>query len=99
MKIAALSFMIMMTPALAGTLEYAAPARMPPLTIPWEIVVVPPDELGAACGLDPERLVGCSLLWPGERCKIILPAGLDVPQEAEIIQHELAHCGGWTHKD
>ena len=89
--------------ALAGCngaqLEYEAPAKVGPVAIPMSVSYHPSGDLPRACGLSPERLVGCSKLWPGERCEILIAEGLGARLTRDVLAHEKAHCGGWTHED
>lgn len=80
-------------------LDYAAPARGYEPWVPVAVSYVPPDQLGDTCGLDPTRLVGCSKLWPGERCEIYVAEGLGAQLTREVLAHERAHCGGWRHDE
>lgn len=88
--------------ALAGCasagLEYEAPTGYAP-EVPVTVAYVPVDDLPGACGLTPERLVGCSRLWPGVKCEILIADGLDARLTSEVLAHEQAHCGSWTHED
>ncbi len=84
--------------ATGGRLEYAAPAGYKP-TVPVTVAYVPARTLAGVCELTPERLVGCSKLWPGDRCDIIIAEGLGAQLTKEVLEHEMAHCGSWTHED
>ena len=78
-------------------LEHPAPRGYRP-DVPVTVAYAPARSLPKICTLPPDRLVGCSLLWPGERCEIYVAEGLDPRLTREVLRHETAHCGGWTHE-
>lgn len=80
----------------SGELEHAAPIGYEP-RVPVSVTRVARERLPAACDLEPGRLVGCSKLWPGERCEIYVARGLTPRLERDVLAHERAHCGGWVH--
>jgi hypothetical protein len=82
------------TPAL----EHVAPAGYRP-AVPVTVAYAPARELPDVCELEPDRLVGCSKLWPGDRCEIIIAEGLGAQLTKEVLEHEKAHCAGWSHED
>ena len=83
----------------AGTLEHAAPARIPEPTVPVTVHFAAVEDLPDLCGLTPERLVGCAKLWPGVKCEIWIGGELSPGVKEEVIAHEQAHCAGWSHED
>ncbi len=82
-------------------LEHTPPPDFQPVgpILPVTIQYMPQAMLPGACHLTPERLVGCSLLYRGSRCVIIV--GSDEPKDLQeaVIAHERAHCKGWHHAD
>ncbi len=82
-------------------LDIMPPADWQPMgpVPPIKIQYLPKAMLPEACHLTPERLVGCSLLYHGVKCVIIVGIDESPEMQKEVIQHERAHCSGWTHPD
>ncbi len=78
------------------TLEHVTPASTARPTVPVEIRQVPAEQLAAVCNLDPDRLVGCSYLFPTS-CVIFLPDNLSFSNRRVILEHEKWHCAGGRH--
>ncbi len=66
---------------------------------PIKVQYLPRAMLPEACNLTPERLVGCSLLYRGEKCVIIIGIEESPELQQEVLKHETAHCQGWHHED
>lgn len=79
-------------------LEHPAPRGHAP-TVPVTVSEISRASLPNTCQLEPGHLVGCSLLWPGQRCEIYLADDLRGALRREVLAHERAHCGGWAHGD
>lgn len=56
------------------------------------------EDLPGICGLTPDRLVGCSILYRGA-CQIYVARGLAPALRRDVLAHEEAHCNGWVHED
>lgn len=80
-------------------LEYEAPKSGYEPWVPVTVTYVPARMLPETCDVPPDRLVGCSKLWPGERCEIMVAEGLGVDLTKRVLAHERAHCGGWRHDE
>lgn len=79
-------------------LALATPEGYAP-TVPVTVSYAPAQDLPGLCILPPERLVGCSILYHGESCRIIIAEGLSARLTRQVLEHERAHCGGWAHDD
>lgn len=83
-----------------GELEHPPPeVWMGAVTVPVTVDYVRREDLPGLCDLSPERLVGCSKLWPGEHCEIYVSRGLSPGLRRDVLKHERAHCAGWVHAD
>lgn len=82
----------------SGELEHSPPDVWA-VTVPVTVDYVRREDLPGLCELSPERLVGCSKLWPGERCEIYIARGLTPGLRRDVLAHERAHCAGWYHED
>ena len=84
----------------SGELEHPPPdAWAGRATVPVRVDYVRREDLPGLCQLSPDRLVGCSILWPGERCVIYVARGLTPALRRDVLAHERAHCAGWVHED
>jgi len=80
-----------------ASVDHRPPPGLRP-SVPVSVRYVTAGELPGMCGLDPDRLLGCSRLWPALRCDVWIRDDLPATQRAAVLAHELAHCAGWNHE-
>lgn len=68
-----------------------------PLLARIEVYKESAEETRALCSVavGAEEHDGCSLIFPGVLCKVIINKELPWRMYAAVLHHETAHCHGW----